>query len=227
MSNINISSSAVLIDVSISVWTGRKLDRKVSEEIDGAKRTKTRAGNYNKNLLAGSDELKSIAQLAGEIRNWHYARTLAWSDSGTRLLPTAQFFEYKQGIAAFQLEFEHRVKNFLDAYPVTVSAAAFTMGDLFDRSEYPDASEIANKFKFVYTISPVPESGDFRVDVSNDAMRELALEYETAYSTRVNDAMQSVWDKVHESLKHIAERLGYDEEGKKLVFKNTTIEGVN
>ena len=43
-----IQNSAMLIDLNISTWTGRKMDKKVSEEIDQAKNTKSRAGNYHK-----------------------------------------------------------------------------------------------------------------------------------------------------------------------------------
>ena len=43
-----IQNSSMLVDLNISVWLGRKMDRKVSEEIDAAKDTKTRAGNYHK-----------------------------------------------------------------------------------------------------------------------------------------------------------------------------------
>ena len=35
-----ISSSAMLVDLSISVWTGRKLDKTVSAEVDASKNTK-------------------------------------------------------------------------------------------------------------------------------------------------------------------------------------------
>jgi hypothetical protein len=37
--SISISSSAVLIDLNISVWTARKLDKNVSKEIDVNKNT--------------------------------------------------------------------------------------------------------------------------------------------------------------------------------------------
>ena len=47
------NQSAVLVRLNISTWTGRKLDKRVSDEIDLSKNTKTRAGNYNKHLLAG------------------------------------------------------------------------------------------------------------------------------------------------------------------------------
>jgi len=222
-----ISSSAMLIDLSISVWSGRKLDRKVSEEIDGAKRTKARAGNYHKNLLAGSQHLANIASVAGAARNWHYARTLAWSDSGTRLLPTAGFMDYQKGISDFEREFKRTVDAFISYYPTLISAAAFTMGDLFDRNEYPDVSSIENRFRFAYTISPVPEAGDFRVDIGNEALRGLASSYESAYQQRINEAMQSVWERVYESLQHIADRLGYEEDGKKRIFKSSTVDGVH
>ena len=57
---ISIASSAVQIDLNISVWTARKLDKKVSKEIDVTKGTTTQAGNYNKHLLAGTKQIKDI-----------------------------------------------------------------------------------------------------------------------------------------------------------------------
>ena len=76
--SISIASSAVLIDLNLSVWTARKLDRNVSKEIDARKQATTRAGNYNKHILAGSDQLDAINKLGGEIREWHTRQTLPW-----------------------------------------------------------------------------------------------------------------------------------------------------
>ncbi len=45
------SSSAMLVQLSISQWTARKLDKKVSAEVADAKRAAKGAGNYNKKLL--------------------------------------------------------------------------------------------------------------------------------------------------------------------------------
>jgi len=39
------------------------MDKQVSQEIDRDKATKTRAGNYHKNLLAGSGKLDEIVKL--------------------------------------------------------------------------------------------------------------------------------------------------------------------
>jgi hypothetical protein len=79
------NQSAVLVRLNISTWTGRKLDKRVSDEIDLSKNTKTRAGNYNKHLLAGSKELDQIQKVATAVRTWNYDQTLPWSNGGDRL----------------------------------------------------------------------------------------------------------------------------------------------
>ena len=60
METLGIHTSAMLVELNVSCWTARKLDRRVSEEVDANKATKARAGNYNKNLLAGTEILDSM-----------------------------------------------------------------------------------------------------------------------------------------------------------------------
>ena len=43
---ISIATSAMMVELNISCWTARKLDKRVSEEVDSAKNTKVKAGNY-------------------------------------------------------------------------------------------------------------------------------------------------------------------------------------
>ena len=70
-----IGNNAMLVDLNISMWTGRKMDRKVSEEVDSAKGTKARAGNYHKKLLAGSDKLEQVQKIVSEVRRWSIDNT--------------------------------------------------------------------------------------------------------------------------------------------------------
>ena len=96
--SINIASSAMLVELSIRSWTARKLDKRVSSEVDTAKGTKTRVINANKNLLAGTGVLDTIVKYAANARAWHNAQTLPWSDNGSRLLPVSNFVNYKEQI---------------------------------------------------------------------------------------------------------------------------------
>lgn len=202
-----IHQSSMLVDLNISVWTGRKLDKRVSDEIDQAKNTRTRAGNYNKHLLAGSEKLDAVQKIAGAIRTWHYEQTLPWSDGGSRLLPMKNFFDYKASLNSFRSQFEQAVEDLLVAYPELVSAAAFQLGSLFDRGDYPGAGELLSKFKFKYSFSPVPEVGDFRIETGEEVKRELQEQYKTMFNEKLNDAMQDIWDRLHETLRHMSTKL--------------------
>jgi hypothetical protein len=218
---VSIASSAVLIDLNISLWTARKLDKNVSKEIDIYKRTTTKAGNYNKHILAGSDHLESITKLAGEIREWHARQTLPWSDTGTRLLPMNNFFDYKARLGEYETEFQSRVNTFITEYPNIITVMAYRLGQLFDRSEYPDAHKIAAKFNLKYTIMPVPEVNDFRIDVEEAIRDEMRAEYEKAYDSRVEAAMQDAWSRLHMTLEHMIDRLSGED---KKIFRNSLIE---
>jgi hypothetical protein len=201
------NQSAVLVRLNISTWTGRKLDKRVSDEIDQSKNTKTRAGNYNKHLLAGSKELEQIQKVATAVRTWNYEQTLPWSNGGDRLLPFKNFFDYKQTLAMFEKQFESAVEAFLVNYDTLVSASAFQLGDLFDRNEYPPASELRHKFRFSYDFDPLPQRGDFRIDASEEVRRELEEQYAKAYDDRLNGAMRDVWERLHDTLAHMSEKL--------------------
>jgi len=219
--SISIASSAVLIDLNISVWTARKLDKNVSKEIDINKNTTIKAGNYNKHILAGSDQLEKITKLAGEIREWHGRQTLPWSDTGTRLLPMSNFFDYKQQLGVYEAEFQSRINTFIYEYPNIILGMAFKLGKLFDRSEYPETDKIAHKFNLKYTIMPVPETKDFRVDIADDIRNEMQQEYQKAYEGRVEAAMSDAWSRLHTTLEHMVDRLSGDD---KKIFRNSLVD---
>jgi hypothetical protein len=211
-----IQDKSMLVDLNISVWTGKKMDKKVSEEIDAAKNTKTKAGNYSKHLLAGTDKLEVITKLVGNIRNWHYQQTLPWSDSGSRLLPMKNFFDYKQLLSYQEQQFNDAVEEFLVEYPNLVSAAAFQLGDLFDRNEYPDVESLRSKFKFKYVFLPVADVSDFRVQAGEEANQELKEQYEKFFSDKLEAVTRDLWGQLHDVLSKISERLDYDEDSKKI-----------
>ena len=219
-----ISSSAMLVDLSLSVWTGRKLDKTVSAEVDVSKNAKGRAGNYHKNLLAGSEKLAEIGKLSSSIRNWSYSQTSPWSDAGTRLLPSTLFFDYKAKLAEYEKMFSDKVVEFLAEYDVLVSKSAFQLGDLFNREDYPLVDKVQSKFGMYYTFSPVPEAGDFRVDIGEAGMAELKQRYDDAFRYRIESSMKDVWERLHDALSKMSERFDYDGSGTKKIFRDSLVE---
>lgn len=211
-----IQNSSVLVDLHISVWTGRKMDKRVSEAVDADNNTKTRAGNYHKKLLAGTEALDGLHSVAARVRQWHYANTLPWSDNGQRLLPMANFFDYKAMVGDFKVQFEDAANNFYSQYDNLVTAAAFTLGNLFNADDYPTIASIRGKNSFHVVFSPVPDVGDFRVDIPNEYREEL----QKISDERVQNAMKDMWERMHDCLKHMSEKLSG--EGKQ-IFRDSLV----
>lgn len=227
MHDISIASSAMLVELSIKGWTARKLDKKVSAEVDVAKGTKTQAGNYNKNLLAGTGFLDTITKYAANARAWHISQTLPWSDSGMRLLPASNFLSYKEQLGELERNYQALVDKFIYAYPNLVSAAAFQLGNLFDRNEYPDADKIASKFSFAYNFFPVPTAGDFRVDIGEESKQQIIESCNRAYEERINNAMGEAWERLHKCLSNISERLTINSDGTPKIFRDSLVQNAH
>jgi hypothetical protein len=211
MTNYNLNSVALLCEFNASVWTARKLDRSESAKVvEGAGAKSKAAARVNKNLLAGRPELDQIAQLVTEARNYVYANTVPWSDNGQRLLITARFPKFNQRMEDYKLQFDDMVRAFVDVYPTLITAQAMALGDMFNRTEFPIASEIPSKFAMACEYLPVPSSGDLRVDVSNQAQDELRAKLSKMADVRVDRAMADVSTKFVAHLTRMADRLVTD-----------------
>ena len=184
-----------------------------------------KAGNYHKHLLAGNPHLEAVNKYAAKVRLWNTKQTIPWSDSGGRIVTMENLFNggYKSQLDAHKAEFERLADTFTQVYPTLISAAAFQLGDLFDRDEYLEPEAVAKKFRFQYTLMPLPTSGDFRIDIGEQVKAELMQHYEEHFNERLNVAMRDVWGRLHECLSHMSERLASDEEGNRKVFHGTLL----
>jgi hypothetical protein len=217
---MSLSKSALLVELNISSWSGRKLDRKVSEETNKAKGANKDAIRANKNLFCGSDKLEKINNFVSAARQEYYTMTLPWSTSGARLLPFKEFFNFQQWVSTKEAEFDIMVDTFLTEYSSLISIQAFRLGSMFDASEYPLSSELKCKFKFGHIIIPMPEAGDFRIDAEADLKAALEEQYKAAYEERTIVAMNDLWDRLYTTVSHLRDKCAME----KTIFRESTMD---
>ena len=210
----SISSAAMIVDFNASVWTARKKDRKASDDVTNMNAADKGVANVTKDLLGGCDELIAVKRFAGNVRNIHYSMTMPWSDNGSRLLTTMQYFKYHEVMTDLQQEFERLVDEFLTVYEWKIMDAQAKLGAMFHRDEYPTRDSLRDKFGFRVSYIPLPDSGDFRIDIGNEAMVTLQTQYETHYTQAIKTAMNDIWQKLYENLTTLARQLDVNEEGK-------------
>lgn len=211
MTRYNIDTCAMLVELSVSQWTARKLDRTVSDELVANKHAQDKgAARVNKHLLAGRTELEVITKFVTETRVTVYDNTLPWSDSGIRLLPSAKFMEFNAKLQEAEDKFYGLVTEFVSVYPSLITAQAMALGNMFKREDYPHPSDIEHRFRFSVNYMPVPSSGDFRVDIGNDAQEELRKKLSALADERVEHAMKDIKTRLLDHLKRMSDRLTVD-----------------
>lgn len=221
-----IARAAMLVDLQISIYSGRKQDKRTQAEVTTSKGANSKkAASVYKSLFADCVELDSITKFQARARAEHYRLTLPWNDYGARLLPTKALLDYQKAMGKYQAEFDRLVGAFLDKYDTLVAAAAFQLGTLFEREEYPDRDQVAKKFRMETSFTPLPTSGDFRLDIENEVQQELVDKYEKRIAEQIAAANQDSWTRLYEALKRLSDRLVVTEDGKKKVFHDTMVTG--
>ena len=211
MTRYNIDTCALLVELNVSQWTARKLDRSTTDELVTNKNAQSKgAARVNKNLFAGRSELEVVSQHVTETRSFVYDNTLPWSDSGIRLLPSAKFMEFNTKLQQAEDKFYGLVTEFVTVYPSLITAQAMALGDMFNRNDYPHPTDIEHRFRFNVNYMPVPASGDFRVDIGNDAQEELRAKLAKLADERVDYAMKDIKTRLLEHLKRMSDRLSID-----------------
>ena len=209
---MSIASSAVLVELNVSVWPAKKLDREMTETVNTNASAVRDASQTRKNLFAGTSLRKDIENYAARIRLYHNQHTLPWADKGQRLLPTKLFLDYKTTMNVYEATFNQMCNNFFIEYPRLVAEAQQHLGKLYKAEDYPPLDEVKLKFGFRKAIDPIPESGDFRLDVSAQDLEEVRQQYEAKFDERLAEAMRTPWERLHEVLSAMSKKLT-DEEG--------------
>lgn len=220
---MSISSSAVLVELNISVWTAAKLDKSATQAVISDNNAGSQSGAFRKNLLAGTSLRKDISDYAASCRMTHNKLTLPWQDRGGRILPTSLFMDYKQRMNVGNAHFNTLVDRLCDNYDALKQSAQNYMGSLYNEDDYPTLEEVRSKFGFNLVFSPLAEAGDFRLDVPMQDLAEMREQYESDFNSRLADAMRKPWDDLHKMLLSMSEKLSSSSDDEKKRWHDTFV----
>lgn len=202
----DLTTKAMLVRLSISQWSAKRLDKKITLEVARTHGCKEDVGAFNKALVAKED-LAGMQKLTNEARNYHYAHTLPWLDDGCRILPAACFLDYAAEIRGFKVRFALLVTEFVEAYPRLVAHAQTVLNGMFNPADYPSAEGIERKFSFSVTEFPLPSAGDFRVEIGAEAREKIKRNIEEHMAQAAEACSRDLWKRLHGAVEAMASKL--------------------
>jgi hypothetical protein len=221
-----LSRKATLVAVVISTWTARKLDRKVTDEVNRAHNAVADAGRFNK-LLVDAKRLEKLNSIVSQARQLHYTMTKPWCDEGMRILPNVLHTKFANEFRVLKREFAQAADEFCADYPRFVEERKRALNGLFNAEDYPSASEIRSKFHLDTKVFPVPEADDFRSDVLDaDTIEDIKRELNETSDQVLAGAMNDTKTQIVKAVGRMSERLTAYDGGKEGSFKNSLVENV-
>ena len=197
---------AMLVDLTISTWSGKKRDSFVSEEVLTAKQSERDAGDWVTHLIPKQWN-KAIGNVASKCRIVHAKYTLPWMDGGLRILPNEMFMTYSAEMRKVKDEFFKVIDEFFKEYPSIVSSAERRLGRLMENIQLPSEDEIRNRYSVRVDILPIPNSSDFRLDMEEEQEQEIRKQVQETVDGLTGNAMRELWSRMGGLVEKLQQRL--------------------
>lgn len=202
------SHKLMLVDLTISMFTGRKFDRAVTNEVAQLHNTVEAIGRYNKNLFPSNPpSYKAVVQAANQTRATHNSMTLPWDDAGGRVLAAKSYFEYNNAIRKQQNLFELATAAFVSEYPTIRAASLAILNGMASIDDFPSAGDIAEYFSIRRRVVPFPSAEDIRVDLPAAEVDVIKQQVTETTTTMLQHAMLDPVHRLHVIVTRMAETL--------------------
>jgi len=215
-----INEKTVLVQMHISMWTGRVKDANVTMEVCSTKNSESDSGDWRTHLIP-KKQIQKVEAAAARCRAVHNEWTLPWLDGGVRVLPATAFMDYTAAIRKAKEEFDQEVNSFLSKYPELAATATKRLGKLLEGKHLPNVQYIKDRFGVATTILPFPNSKDFRVDLG-DATEEIKQQVENNIKEMGQRATKDLWERMEILVHKIQETLSKPDK----VFRNSLIDNL-
>jgi len=199
-----LSSSALLVSLNVSAWSAVKVDKSLSHDVEIQHNMGADSGRYSKNLLA-KGALERITKTAGMLRTYWREQTLPWLDGGVRILPAANYTNFKDGITRLLDDYESAVQILCQDFESEKDKARIRLNGTFRESDYP--TDIKEKFGAEVRYLPLPDSSDFRVEVSIREREILQAQIAESLALASKQAMADLWSRLATTVKAMASKL--------------------
>lgn len=223
----DLRSCGILVTPVVKSTTLTIRDKQAGAEVAANKNASSDAVEVNKKLAPGMNELKQLLNFRQTVHNGMNDFCYDWAGD-QKYLPAPRFEAFFKWWEEKIAEHADLKTKFLAVWPDVRSKAAFDLGDLFNKDEYPTVEELDRKFTVRLYKAEVPIN-DFR----NVLMHEALADQKASMQADLNDQMQDIYDKQVGQLVEMLTRLSKactvetspDGKVKRGKVYSTTIEG--
>lgn len=226
-----LAEKAVVACLKISNYTGRVIDKKVTDEVNEERLASKDAGRFNK-LILPKYAFRDVLYELRAARDRHNQLTMPWGNhDGSRLLPNMLYTDYCVEFSARKEAYFTAVDHFVKNYPkYKEDAKKKQLGKMFRDEDYATNDEIRNRFGWKQWFEPV-SSNDYRGTLSKEQQEDLTTQANQRvvehFGTAVKDPVKRIIEVVGKMAKKLSEyKPATEDDGAENTFRNTLVTNI-
>lgn len=193
-----IRETCVLVSFHGGYYNWKRRDRTAEREYAHFKGVNANAGEYRKNLFAGTDALLASAKsLITEARAAHYHLTLPSPYDGESFIRNVNIMKYKSAMTTYQHKLDFLNTALETEWPTMKAAARNVLGSMYDENDYPtfEGVKASNYLKSVF--KPIPAGSNVILDgVDAEIRQEIADSIDSGMSEAFKQANLAAWQRL-------------------------------
>lgn len=204
---MSIQERAMLIQVSLENYTGRKAARTLAEDVAEEKGAEKDSLTMTLKLIP-RDELKDVEAATRAITEYYDKNTLVWIRRGPSLLPVEIYDDFMARLGELVRNREAAVERFKNRYEYMSGHWLARLNGLAG-ADYimPTADDVAGRYTAKIDITPIPDGRDFRINLGEDEVQRLAAAADAAAAERVKLAVADAVSRLRAVVERFAKNL--------------------
>ena len=228
----SLATSTCLVEVNISQARITKEDREAADKITELNKVTVydRHGKpikpvtVYKKLYEGWAEYEKLSKFIRFVRREHERMTLAWSDSGLRIVTTLGYPNYIETMTGYQEQMNSILDDEMEpTYADALLQIETGLGDMYDPSLYHDWDTFRSQFRFRLKTWGTPDPTDIRCDLPKQALEQMKSDMHSVIQENALKSNKDLWRRLHKCLERLSKGLGYKDNGKLETFKDTFV----
>jgi len=218
-----LTNKATLAALTIKRPTIKKKDNNATDEVADDKGANSSSVAVVKEIFSrDSADVVALTKVISDARTYHRTHTLPWGDKGDRVLPGKIIMDYRNEMAKLKSRFWAAAEDFISNVDSMKTTAKVKLGALYDDEDYLSSSDLRALFSFEIKLSPIATENDFRLEINEEELKQIKDDYKARAEKQTQDAVSDVWQRLHDCVEHMVERLS-DPDKK---FKNSLVNNI-
>ena len=217
-----LADKAVLVHLKRRAYSPYRKDADETEQYG--------AGNVNKHLFQGKNRVRTALAAYNEVYTYVTGYTLPWLN-GIYLLNMNIYVDFTKRFNELKDAADDAVKDLCDNWNYEVQedmkrlaaiGAAKGKPNLVNPDDYPTEFEMRQRWGIELRFAPVPDSGDFRVAISESDKDSLQSQLDDAEANAARHVITQMMEPMARAVEKLAIPIGTD----KSVFRDSLVDNM-